>query len=645
MTDSPKHIASSPPNEPTNLDTIITSTNSVSSRLKTLEQEHLILLSDLPEDTTPNEETANDFECLLAQEKRQVLTESMKKLHTGLNEAKLLVAIANHLNVIESEKHMLKAQVRRLADENNWLRKELNETQQQLQDVEVELATLKEEKEYKQFLQNTLNKQENMGSDDGKSSSRDSSAEIFVEEEEPGKAQVLEHTVKPADEGKQPPQQSTESEVSDRLQVLHNLIQQYINQGKHEVAVPLCKKTLQDLEKQYGRNHPDVASMMNILALVYREQGKVSEAIQLLNNSLAIKEKVFGHDQPSIATTLNNLSVLHGKVGNYREAERNCRRALEIRQKALGANHPDVAKQLSNLAVICQKLGKYEDVEWYLQRAVEIYTSELGSDDPNVTKTMSILAESYLKQRKYKAAENMYKQILQLASKQQDEAAPAPPTPESRSRRLSSWTPEREMTPKAGDQSSEKGKWFRSSAMKVPTVSSTLHHLSAVYRSQGRNEEADTLANFAQKSKQTGLDTSEQSQVAEVLGSNIVSVDREDSPPPSDAPDRLNSSASSDNTLKEPSSSGLKRKGSFSRIKRMFGISPSTSPKDEAEIGGSRSAGTSPNQSRSGSPIPAEVKSKMTRSPLTAPKRKSTGDPISSNKPVKPVIPVNKQHK
>ena len=53
---------------------------------------------------------------------------------------------------------MLKAQVRRLADENNWLRKELNETQQQLQDVEVELATLKEEKEYKQFLQNTLNK-------------------------------------------------------------------------------------------------------------------------------------------------------------------------------------------------------------------------------------------------------------------------------------------------------------------------------------------------------------------------------------------------------------------------------------------------------------------------------------------------------
>lgn len=89
MTDSPKHGPSSPPIELTNLDTIIASTNSVSSRLKTLEQEHLILLSDLPEDAPTNEETANDFECLLAQEKRQVLTDSMKKLHTGLNEAKV----------------------------------------------------------------------------------------------------------------------------------------------------------------------------------------------------------------------------------------------------------------------------------------------------------------------------------------------------------------------------------------------------------------------------------------------------------------------------------------------------------------------------------------------------------------------------
>ena len=39
---------------------------------------------------------------------------------------------------------------------------------------------------------------------------------------------------------------------------------------------------------------------------------------------------------------------------------------------------------------------------------------------------MYIQAESYLKQRKYKAAENMYKQILQSASKHQDHHSPSP---------------------------------------------------------------------------------------------------------------------------------------------------------------------------------------------------------------------------
>ena len=77
-----------------------------------------------------------------------------------------MVAIANHLNTMETEKHKLKAQVRRLADENNWLRKELNETRQQLQDAEVELATMREEKEHRDFINSTVPKVSNDDVDD-----------------------------------------------------------------------------------------------------------------------------------------------------------------------------------------------------------------------------------------------------------------------------------------------------------------------------------------------------------------------------------------------------------------------------------------------------------------------------------------------
>lgn len=36
--------------------------------------------------------------------------------------------------------------------------------------------------------------------------------------------------------------------------------------------MPLCKQALEDLERTSGHDHPDVATMLNILALVYRYQ-------------------------------------------------------------------------------------------------------------------------------------------------------------------------------------------------------------------------------------------------------------------------------------------------------------------------------------------------------------------------------------
>ena len=70
------------------------------------------------------------------------------------------------------------------------------------------------------------------------------------------------------------------------------------------------------VDEIYGMNDhldPDVATMLNILALVYRDQSKFKEAGALLNDALAIREKTLGPDHPAVAATLNNLAVLYGK--------------------------------------------------------------------------------------------------------------------------------------------------------------------------------------------------------------------------------------------------------------------------------------------------------------------------------------------
>ena len=73
---------------------------------------------------------------------------------------------------------------------------------------------------------------------------------------------------------------NTGYEIPTRLRTLHNLVIQYASQGRYEVAVPLCKQALEDLEKNKTHDHPDVATMLNILALVYLIAQKCSSGMR-----------------------------------------------------------------------------------------------------------------------------------------------------------------------------------------------------------------------------------------------------------------------------------------------------------------------------------------------------------------------------
>ena len=99
------------------------------------------------------------------------------------------------------------------------------------------------------------------------------------------------------------------------------------------MAIPSCRKAIQELEGETGRNNPDLASLLNILAIIYQEQGHFEESICILRETLEIRETVLGLEHPVVASTLNNLSVLHGKCGNFKTAEHLCQRALEIRKE------------------------------------------------------------------------------------------------------------------------------------------------------------------------------------------------------------------------------------------------------------------------------------------------------------------------
>ncbi|XP_036689556.1 kinesin light chain 3 isoform X1 [Balaenoptera musculus] len=388
---------------------LVRQTRQVVQGLEALRAEHRGLAGHLAEAVAGQGPVAG---LELLEEKQEVVSHSLEAIELGLGEAQVLLALSAHVGALEAEKQRLRAQARRLAQENAWLREELGETQQRLRASEEAVAQLEEEKSHLEFLGQLRQYDPPAESQQPESPHRqDSLASLFPSEEEERKGPEAAGAISAQQGG---------YEIPARLRTLHNLVLQYAGQGRYEVAAPLCRQALEDLERSSGHCHPDVATMLNILALVYRDQNKYKEATDLLYDALQIREQTLGREHPAVAATLNNLAVLYGKRGRYQEAEPLCQRALEIREKVLGASHPDVAKQLNNLALLCQNQGKFEEVERHYARALSIYTALGGPHDPNVAKTKNNLASAYLKQNKYQQAEELYKEILSR------EALPAP---------------------------------------------------------------------------------------------------------------------------------------------------------------------------------------------------------------------------
>lgn len=63
-----------------------------------------------------------------------------------------MMALTNHLQHVEAEKQKLRAQVRRLCQENAWLRDEVATIQQKYQAGEQQIAVLEEQKKHFEFL-------------------------------------------------------------------------------------------------------------------------------------------------------------------------------------------------------------------------------------------------------------------------------------------------------------------------------------------------------------------------------------------------------------------------------------------------------------------------------------------------------------
>ncbi len=84
-----------------------------------------------------------------------------------------------------------------------------------------------------------------------------------------------------------------------------------------------------------------------------RKQDQFEKAQTHYKESMRILEKALGKNHPEIAEILNSSGLAKKKIGLYEDAADDYTRALEIVETCFGAQHPKVGMYLNNLADCC----------------------------------------------------------------------------------------------------------------------------------------------------------------------------------------------------------------------------------------------------------------------------------------------------
>jgi tetratricopeptide (TPR) repeat protein len=223
----------------------------------------------------------------------------------------------------------------------------------------------------------------------------------------------------------------------------------YYSQGKYGEAEPLYLLALEVRKKLLGEEHLDIATSINDLAGLYESQGKYEEAEPLHISALEMRKRLLGEEHPHVAISMNDLAILYSSQGKYEKAEPLHISALEMHKRMSGEEHPDIATSLNNLAGLYRLQGRYEEAEPLYLSALEMNKRLLGEEHPNIAQSMNNLAVFYQSQGKYEEAEPLYRSALDM------------------NKRL------------LGEEH--------------PEVAQNLNNLATLYESQGKYEEAEPL--------------------------------------------------------------------------------------------------------------------------------------------------------
>lgn len=188
----------------------------------------------------------------------------------------------------------------------------------------------------------------------------------------------------------------------------------YYTIGDYEKAETYIKRALESQQKQFGRDHVEVAKSLSQLALVkfYKGDNPV-EVEKLLLEARDIMGAKLGKENPQYADILKNVAILNISQNKYDIAFSSLTQAENIwRTKTGSKNNINAASIYSLTGDVYYQIKNYSKAKDFYDQSKAIYDRSFNKSHPEYVKVLSKLAKVYYMEKDYKKAKRNIEESL-----------------------------------------------------------------------------------------------------------------------------------------------------------------------------------------------------------------------------------------
>jgi len=184
--------------------------------------------------------------------------------------------------------------------------------------------------------------------------------------------------------------------------------------GDYENAEIMLQKVLVSLEKQFGRNHIEVAKALSLLGMTkFFKNDKPAEIQKLLFEARDIMNAKLGNQNPQYADILKNVASLYISQKKYPEAFSVLTQAEGIwRAKTGTKTNINAANIYALTGDVYYATKNYKRAEEFYVQAKKIYEDYFSKTHPEYVKILSKQAKVYYMEKNYKRAKTNIEEAL-----------------------------------------------------------------------------------------------------------------------------------------------------------------------------------------------------------------------------------------